>query len=185
MRRVTLVFVDSFLSDVINEELLNDEELELLFISSKDIVSSIEKAQGKYISFICNRDRFSEDYVDLLYQKSFEEFDCCYINNKVELEGFDHVRRNETIDYLKTLKPYYLEYIWQYMFKTDVLRKIIKLECNSSFDENIDEIVKEMTAIDKVIYFHDPEFNGEYDEENCDYLRSSFDDFPYVDFKYI
>ena len=70
---------------------------------------------------------------------------------------------------------YYLEYIWQYLFKTSVLKKIIDFEYNYEFDEKIDKIIKKSTAITEVIYFHDGKNNFDFTLEGI----------PYVDYKLV
>ena len=167
MKKLTVLLVDSSL---FVETLLDD--IEIVRIEKSNLRSAIEQANGKYISFIFNDDVVSENYFDYLYQKCFSEFDCCYINNFVNYNLNKDNKRNNSYDYLKTLKPYYLEYLWQFLFKTDVLKEILTFEFNWEFDSKIDALIKNQEAIEDIIYYHNP---------IVDYCTLSY--FPYVDFK--
>ena len=73
MKKLTIVLVNS------NLELVDNDDIEIIKTDSDNTRSAIENANGKYITFICNNDEIADNYMDLIYQKTDEEFDSCYI----------------------------------------------------------------------------------------------------------
>ena len=133
MKRLTIMLVNSSLG------LETDfDDIEIVRTSNETIREDIEKVKGKYICFICNEDTVSEDFFNIIYEKSFKNFDCCFINNSVDLNLPRVTKRFNRYDYLKTLKPHLYEYLWQFIFKTSVLKKILALDIDGDFDQNID-----------------------------------------------
>ena len=167
MKKLTIIELNSSIDVPIETK-----EIEIIKTTSKDIRNAILSSTGKYICFICNDDRVSDNYFDLIYEKTNEKFDCCYINNEVNIGIKRENKRNNSEEYLSTIKPYYLEYIWQFVFRTSILKKILDFEYNYEFDEKIDKIIKKSTAIQEIIYFH----NGNNTEWTIEGV-------PYVDYK--
>ncbi len=153
---------------------INSKEIEKINCKQENIREAIDKAKGKYISFICNDDEITDNYFDEIIAKTNEEFDCCYINNRIKYVLPKEPVHNETFECLSKIKPYYLEYIWSFVFRTEKLKEILGLERNYTFDSKIDEIVVNTTAITEPIYIHNPvktEWN--------------LSDVPYVDYKIV
>ncbi len=166
MKRLTVILINSNL-DIQN----NNKEIEIIQSNEKNVRRNILIAKGKYISFICNEDYVSEDYLNVIYNKTFEDFDCCYINSQLNYKQPRKIYRNDE-EYLSSLKPYYVEYIWNWIYRANILRKIIDFEANYEFDEKIDKIIKKSTSISEIIYFHNPIKEKE-----------TITNIPYVDYK--
>lgn len=169
MKRLSIVFVNS----VISAKSTNDD-IEIIYTDNKNIRQAINNAQGKYISFICNEDEVTPNYFDAIYSKTFEEFDTCYINHNIDLGLPRENKKNYILEYLGSMRPYYLEYLWSFVYKTSVLQKIIEFGYDYEFDSKIDDIVKIGTAIPEEIYIHYPNNN-----------ESTIEDIPFVDYKIV
>lgn len=145
----TIVFVNC--KNYFNVE---SEYVEILVTDLNNFFDTVSKATGKYISFIFNDDTVSSNYVDILLNKSFEEFDCCFINysENIKLEKENVINTNP--EYLITLKPYGYEYLWSYLFKTEIFRKILSFGINENFNSNIDDIVLNMSCVEDIVYYH-------------------------------
>ena len=107
MKKLTIIELNSSIDVPIE-----NKEIEVIKTTSKDLRNAILSSSGKYICFICNDDRVSDNYFDVIYEKTNEKFDCCYINNEVNIGIKRENKRNNSEEYLSTVKPYYLEYIW-------------------------------------------------------------------------
>ena len=116
----------------------------------KDIIT---KAKGKYITFLSDKDSITENYIEIIKNKVKEEFDYCFINYDYSIEKNNKVLKN--INELKQIKPYYKEYIFSYIFNTNKLKKLLDVE-PSKFNEIVDKEFTNNTAIEEVIYYHNP-----------------------------
>ena len=167
MKLLTVVLMNSSLDFTID-----NDEIEIIKASHRNIRTTIKYANGKYILFICNKDKVAPNFFDYICSKIHEEFDCCFINYKINYNLPREVYRNNSYEHLSTLRPYLLEYLWSFMYKTILLRRIAAYERNGDFDSKIDRIMKNVTAIPEVIYYHEPI------QEETNILT-----IPFVDFK--
>lgn len=151
---------------------IEKEDIEILRCENDNISDAVKRARGKYVLFICNQDRFADHFFDLVYDKVQEEFDCCFINYYIDYEYKKDVKRNNTYEHTSEIKPYYLEYLWNFMFRRDIFLEILKIPRDGGFDESIDNLIKINTAISDVVYYHRP-----VGEDN------TLADVPYVDVK--
>lgn len=127
--------------------------IEILSTNNKDIKDIINNAQGKYITFLSDKDFITENYLEKILEKVKEDFDYCFINYDYSIDKNNKVSKN--INDLKENKPYYKEYIFSYIFNTDKLKRIINIE-PSEFNETIDKEFTNGTAIEEIIYYHNP-----------------------------
>ena len=127
--------------------------IEVLTTANNNIKDIINNAQGKYITFLSDKDFITENYLEIINDKVKEDFDYCFINYDYSIDKNDKVLKN--INELSKLKPYYKEYIFSYIFNTDKLKKLIDIE-PSRFNETVDKEFINGTAIDEIIYYHDP-----------------------------
>ena len=135
------------------EESVNNN-LEILPANEKDVIDVINKAKGKYIAFLSDKDFITENYIETILEKSKEEFDYCFINYDYQIDKNNKVLKN--IEELKKIKPYYKEYIFSYIYKKEKLLKLINIEDISKFNEIVDKEFINNTAIEEIIYYHNP-----------------------------
>lgn len=110
--------------------------------------TDIDKAKGKYISFIDSEDSISENYFNVILDKiNKEKFDICYINYEI---NYNYKRkpkiRTENQGITNDI-PIYNPYIWNYVFKKN---KISKFKDFSIKKEDL----KITSYISEQIYFH-------------------------------
>jgi hypothetical protein len=136
-------------------EITVNNSIEVLSTNEENIIDVIKKAKGKYITFVSDKDYISENYLEIILNKTKEEFDCCFINYDYSLERNNNkILKNKKI--LKEYKPYYKDYIWSYIFKKDKLEKLIKIDDLSKFNEIVDKEFEKIEVIEEPIYYHNP-----------------------------
>lgn len=129
------------------------EGIEVLSANNDNIKDIINNAKGKYITFLSDKDLITENYLEKVIEKTQEEFDYCFINYDYSIDKNNKVLQNKTE--LSKIKPYYKEYIFSYIFNTDKLKKLIDIE-PSKFNETVDKEFTNNTAIEDIIYYHNP-----------------------------
>lgn len=134
---------------------ISHENIDVLYADNNNLLEKINSVNTKYISFIKDDDEISSNYLDLLLKKCTEEFDCCFINYRINYEYVNEPKININEKELIINKPYYGEYIWSFIFNKDKLIEI--LNCNKdNFNKNVDNIFKNISVIGDVIYYHNP-----------------------------
>ena len=146
------------------EESINNN-LEILPAKEDNIIDVINKSKGKYISFLSDKDFITENYVEIITKKVKEEFDYCFINYDYQIQKNNKVLKNK--EELKNIKPYYKEYIFSYIFRKEKLQKLINIKDISKFNETVDKEFTNNTAIEEIIYYHNPE-----EEKRLDFIYS-------------
>jgi hypothetical protein len=141
------------------------EGIEVLSANNDNIKDVINNAQGKYIVFLSDKDSITENYLEIINEKIKEDFDYCFINYDYSIDKNNKVLKN--INELKEIKPYYKEYIFSYIFNTNKLKKLLDIEDITKFNETIDKEFTKNTAIDEIIYFHNPN-----EEKRLDFIYS-------------
>ena len=127
--------------------------IEILSTNNKDIKEIIKNAQGKYITFLSDKDSITENYLEIINEKVKEDFDYCYINYDYSVDKNKKVLKNKKE--LSNIKPYYKEYIFSYIFKKEKLIKLLDIDDMYLFNEIVDKEFTNNTAIEEVIYYHD------------------------------
>ena len=130
------------------------EDIEVLSTGNKNIKEVIEKAQGKYITFLSDKDSITENYLEIIREKIKEEFDYCFINYDYSIDKNKKVLKNERE--LSKIKPYYKEYLFSFIFNTTKLQGLIKLTSELTVNAYVEANFTKGTAIEEVIYFHNP-----------------------------
>lgn len=143
---------------------INIDGIEVLSTNNDNIIDTIKKAKGKYITFLSDKDSISDNYLEVILEKIKEDFDCCFINYDYKINKNDKVIRD--INELSKLKPYYKEYIFSYIFKKNKLEKLLDIKENE-FNQIVDDEFINCTAINEVIYYHDPN-----QEKRLDFIYS-------------
>ena len=149
--------------------------VDILYAENESFFGNLDKINSKYVTFVKEGDSVSDDYVDILLKKCKEDFDCCFINyiikynyiNKPKIPALD-------IGELKKNKPYYGEYIWNFIFDKNKLIEILDYP-KEDFNKAVDEEFKNIEVISDVIYFHNP--NGvKFIKDSCynDVKRSQY-----------
>ena len=132
---------------------LNDN-VEILSANNDNIIDAINNAQGKYITFVSDKDYMSNDYLDTIKEKVKEDFDYCFINYDYQIDKNNKVLENK--NELSKIKPYYKEYIFSFIFLKEKLLELIKIDNITEFNEIVEKEFKNGTAIEKIIYYHNP-----------------------------
>ena len=133
---------------------INIEGIEVLSANNSNIKDIINNAKGKYITFLSDKDSITENYLEIIKEKIQEDFDYCFINYDYSIDKNKKVLKNKKE--LKEIKPYYKEYIFSYIFNTNKLKKLINIEDINEFNKIVDEEFKNNTAIEDIIYYHNP-----------------------------
>ena len=132
-----------------------NKDVEIIYSNGFNISKDVEKATGRNIVFIKSEDKLSEYYYNEVLDKAEGTHDCCFINYKIEYDYNDfkiHTNENE----LKEIKPYYGKYIWSFIFNKEKLLKLLQINNRSEFNQEVDKLFTRTTAINRVIYYHNP-----------------------------
>ena len=150
---------------VIGNTDINIDGIEVLSANNDNIKEVITKAKGKYITFLLDKDYIDENYLKIIKEKTKEDFDYCFINYDYSIDKNNKVLQNKKE--LSKIKPYYKEYIFSYIFLKEKLEKLINIEDISKFNETVDKEFTNNTAIEDIIYYHDPN-----SEKRLDFIYS-------------
>lgn len=112
--------------------------------------NDLDKAKGKYISFIDSEDSISDNYFDrILKEIKRLPFDICYINYEIKY----NYKRKQKIripnEGIHNILPIYNPYIWNYVFKKESIPKFKDFSIQ-------EEDLTEKRYISDIIYFHNP-----------------------------
>lgn len=140
-----------------NELLLSQQNPNLLFTNAKNLVKTVKSANSKYIVFTKDTDGITEDYLSVLMEKCKDNFDCCFINYVVNYDYKNEIKVISNEGELKKYKPYRGEYIWNFIFSKEKFLKIIEYIDSENFNEMVDSIFEKISAIGKVLYYHNPQ----------------------------
>ncbi len=155
-----------------NNDIKQDKNVEIIYTSETQKIGEIvNNSKGKYVAFIKEEDNISKDYLETVLKKTKQEFDCCFINYEILYKYKNNIKPSTTESELKTIKPYYGEYIWSFIFKKEKLLKVLENTKKVGFDKRIDDIFQTTTSIGKIIYFHNPK------------AKNIIKKFPYTDIK--
>ncbi len=134
---------------------LNDYEdfIEFKPYNPDTIIEDIEKADSKYISFIKDSRELEGNYFSTLQEVSKSEFDCCFINYTIEIDG-KVVSTEELEEPEIQKKPYIGDYIWCYLWKKEKLLELYHSKDKSK--EAIDKMFVYANYIKQPLIHHVP-----------------------------
>ena len=135
-----------------------------------NLEKTLKKVKTKYVLFIKSTDYLSNKYFDKVISKTKKDFDCCYINFKCNYINKENNKIPTEYKELKDTLPLYGSYIWSFIFKTEVLLKILKINDKDNFNEKINEIVKVKDCINEIVYFHKPNIPSVIKEKDLCYV---------------
>lgn len=139
--------------------LLNDKEIEIsneiekIIYKKESFLEDLKNAQGKYILFVKNYEHTSEDYISKVLDKTKEEFDCCFLNYSIIIDGKECSLEELDTPEINVL-PTIGSYIWSFIFKKEKLIELLNTEDKSK--ENIENIFSKKTHIREKLYTHIP-----------------------------
>ena len=139
-------------------DLKSNGKFEIIFSDGKDLLKDVKSSKGKYVVFINENDLISPNYIDLILNKTNDEFDSCYINYKVDYKYVNEIKSLKNEEILINNKPEFGMYIWNFIYKKEVLIKFIKEKYNFA-------LFKKNKVITDIIYTHNP---------NCKSILSLF-----------
>ena len=154
-----------------NSDVRKDKNVEFIYTKGINIKRLLKIARGKYVTFIQEEDKISKDYLKLVLDKTKEDFDSCFINYIIEYKYKKDVKLSVNAEELSSIKPYYNEYLWSFIFKKSKLFKVMDINDPETFNKKVDELFVKRTAIGNLIYYHNPKGVKEVK------------DFPYTDNK--
>ena len=137
-------------------EIKEDKNIEFIYTNGKSFKSLIYIARGKYIAFIREEDKISNDYLKLIIDKTKEEFDSCFINYIIEYNYLNNINISINESELSKSKPFYGDYYWAYIYNKKKLIEIIDINDKEKFNEKVNELFINTTAIGQAIYYHNP-----------------------------
>ena len=150
MKDLTLIIVGK------NNLITEDKNIEFIYTTGENITQLVKIARGKYIAFIREEDKIAKDYLKALIDKSKTEFDSCFINYIIEYDYKSETKLSINKDELSRNKPYYGDYYWAYIFNKSKLQELIDIKDEVQFNKKVDELFVNTTAIENLIYFHNP-----------------------------
>lgn len=137
-----------------NNKRTEDKNIEMIYSDGTEINQTIKKAKGKYIAFVKESDNISEKYLKVVSNQCQKEFDCCFINYKINYNYKKQPKIAAEGYELSKYKPYYGEFIWAFIYKTEKLLKVLKYTNRYEFDKEVDNEFVNTTIIKEVIYYH-------------------------------
>lgn len=150
MKDLTLIIVGK------NNQIKEDKNVEFIYSTGDYFKRSIKIARGRYIAFIREEDKISNDYLRSLLEKTKEDFDCCFINYSVDYDYKSTVYFTTNETELADNKPYYGDYYWAYIFNKFKLQALMDIEDENIFNKTVDDLFKRRKAIGNLIYYHNP-----------------------------
>lgn len=149
MKKLTIIILGE------NFKINENNNIEIIFANKDNLRDQINSVKTKYITFINSKDRISDNYLDLVLDKINNDFDSCFINYFIEYNYINKPKIVTNEDELKLIKPYYGDYIWSFIFRTENFIKL--LDCTvDNFNETVDSLFKNNVAIKDIIYYHNP-----------------------------
>ena len=134
-----------------------------------DFLSNIKT---KYVLFIKSSDSVRNNFFRKVYSVVKKDFDCCFINYDVMFEYKNSPKINTNEMELKSNLPYYGSFIWNYIFRIDLLLKYLK-DYNkvniNEFNEQIKEDYKNIEVINEPVYYHNPNSDSFISINDCFY----------------
>jgi glycosyltransferase involved in cell wall biosynthesis len=112
--------------------------------------NNILNAKGSYISFIDSEDSITDNYFKIIIDKiKKDNFDIAYINNEINYSYKRKLKIRHTNEGITNIVPIYNPYVWNYIYKKELIPKLKDLSIK------IEDIEKRI-FIDEVIYIHNP-----------------------------
>jgi len=127
------------------------DKVSFIKLNSKDINHIIKFCNSKYFLFIKNYDNTVEGFLDKIINKCNEEFDACYIDYSIEVNG--SIRHLSEDDYDLSRKPNVGCYLWSYIFNRKKLEEFINSEKK---EDDLKRIFDKVTCINEIMYHHVP-----------------------------
>jgi len=131
------------------------KNIEVLYANNDNLKECILNSQGKYLAFIKEDDKITEDYLKKIKTKIKKDFDLCFINYIVDYQNKD-LKVNKNIKELSKYRCYFYEYIWSFIYKKELFLKMFTFE-HSEFNNKVYETFKNIEVISDVIYIHNPQ----------------------------
>ena len=135
---------------------LVDGNPQFIFCDENNLMDTVNSISSKYVTFVKESDEIDENYVDILNDKVQEDFDCCYINCISKYDYKKEIKILTNVEELKKYKPYYGEYIWNFIFNREKFIEIVSQSDSDNFNEIVSSLFENTTAIGDVLYYHDP-----------------------------
>ena len=146
MKNITTFLLKDHLEDF-------KDAIEFISYNPDTFIKDLKNAKGKYINFIKDIDHTSNNYFETILKTTQTEFDVCFINYTVEIDG--KVMATEKLETPEIQKrPYVGDYIWTYIWRKEKLLELLNSEDKSN--EAIDKMFQYVNYIEEPIYHHKP-----------------------------
>lgn len=134
---------------------VESEDIQVLYANDYSVFSTIDEAQGKYISYVVGNDMIINNYcTEILNKIKKFEFDACFINYEIKNEKKINNKRRQNDKQLDKNIILAYDNIWNYVYKKDLLVKLSKANNEAEFNRLSNELFKIYTSIDSPIYIH-------------------------------
>ena len=143
----------------------------IFYSNGKNIKKDLEKIKTKYVTFIKQGDNISTEYINKINEKIQNDFDYCFINYEIKNLNNNYINNSKNEQALKENKPYFVEYIFSYIFKTKKLKLLLEVKNEIDFNQFVNTFFKRSEAIGEIVYSHNPKG------------KKIIDNFPYTDIK--
>ena len=142
-------------------ELQPKDNVEIKYTDGTNIKEVVSSCSGNFIVFIKEGDTLASNYLDIILNKiNNTPFELCFINYKIK---YDNINIKECTNSSKLLnKCYYGDYIWSFIYRRDLFMKLFTFKEND-FNEQVDKLFKNITAIGDIIYYHNPKGKRQID----------------------
>ena len=149
MKDITIII----LGDKENDYGVIPSNIELVRADNSTFYDIVKGVKTKYIGFIKSNDIVSDNYFNLISLKVKLDFDGCFINYTL-----DCVDKNVKImmndKELVSKRPIFGEYIWSYIYRTEIFNKVIEIKDVEEFNKRVEFEFYRLTVISEVIYTH-------------------------------
>lgn len=171
MKKITIIILSE--TEGIRKDLIQDESVDIIHTTEEKIEESILEANSKYILFINKDDEISDAFNKTIKEKINSDFDCCFINYDYKIDKKINKKILKNKEKLIKYKPYYKEYIWSFIYRKDILKKLLDINNEQIFNSYVDKLFVNTDAIEEPIILHNP------------YNERILNDFIYSDIKNI
>ena len=146
MENITYIFL--------KEEKNIKEDINYITYNPSSFINDIQRIRTKYIAFIKDYKNLDEEYFPLTSKMAKEDFDSCFINYTIEMDG--KTRAIEELERCEAVKnrPYEGSYIWSFIFKR--IKFLEFFGTAEKTNENIDKIFEKAVGFTKHLYHHVP-----------------------------
>lgn len=127
--------------------------IELIRVNQSTFYDTVKEVKTKYIGFIKSDDVISDNYFNVISSKVKLDFDGCFVNYTLDCVD-KNVKIMKNDKELLSKRPFYGDYIWSYLYRTDIFNKLIEIKDIKEFNKRVEFDFFKLCVIGEVIYTH-------------------------------